>query len=81
MPHFKHPNIRNPTFAFKVTSDLHSTCFRSPRLQQSHGRLRPLHTRVYFGSLRPRGLHAFSVSMTYSGAYINDPVLNGSTAR
>jgi hypothetical protein len=78
---FKPPNIRNPTFAFKVASDLQSTCFRLPRLQQSQGRPRPLHTRVYFGSLRPSCLHASWVSMTYNGSYINNPVLNGSTAR
>jgi hypothetical protein len=39
MPYFKPPNIRNPNFAFKVASDLQTTCYRSPRLPQSQGRL------------------------------------------
>jgi hypothetical protein len=33
MPHFKPSNIKNPDLAFKVASDLQTTCSRSPRLQ------------------------------------------------
>jgi hypothetical protein len=34
MPHFKPPNIKNPNIAFKVASDLQTTCSRSPRCQR-----------------------------------------------
>jgi hypothetical protein len=80
-PTFSPSNIRNPTFAFKVSNDLQSTSFRSPKLRQSQGYPRPLHTRVYFRSLRPGCLHAFWVSTIYNDSYINGSVLNGSTAR
>jgi hypothetical protein len=41
MPHFKPSNIKNPDIAFKVASDLQTTCSRSPTRQQPPRSSRP----------------------------------------
>jgi hypothetical protein len=41
MPHFKPPNIKNLDMAFKVASDLQTTCSRSPRRQRPLRSSRP----------------------------------------
>jgi hypothetical protein len=82
MPHFKPPNIRNPDITFKVASDLKTTNSRLARRQQPPRSLQPLP-----GGFNPRSLGPIaytpsrSQQPTEAPPSINDPVLNGSTAR